>query len=150
MRAIEELKYQYAAYCDSGYDLEGLRSIFIEGLRSIFIPDGRWIANGFGAFTGHEEICRFFAELTTTVVQVLHYVTGPRIVVADDGQRAAGRFYLLCLSKSRRREDPSVVDSVATLGTYEDQFVKREGRWLFEEMKVNVARAFKIPPFHQA
>jgi hypothetical protein len=141
-KAILHLKYQYAAYCDTGYDLDGFRSIFT--------PNGRWAANGFGTFTGHDEICRFFEELSATVVQVLHYVTSPRITVADDGRTATGDFYLLCLSRSRDRGNLSVVDSVATMGTYEDRFVKLADRWLIEEMKVNVGHVAKIPPFKRS
>jgi hypothetical protein len=39
VREIEQLKYRYARYCDGGYDLDGLRSIFVR--------NGTWSANGF-------------------------------------------------------------------------------------------------------
>ncbi len=135
--AIETLKYKYAAFCDSGYDLDGLCSVFI--------PEGRWAADGYGDYTGHAEIRQFFAGLSATVTDVLHYVTSPRIKISDDGQSATGEFYLLCLCKSRRKDNPSVADPVIILGTYEDQFVKTEGGWLFKELTVKVRFSSRIP-----
>jgi hypothetical protein len=134
--AIQTLKYQYAAYCDSGYDLDGLCSIFV--------PDGRWVAKGYGDYVGHAQIRDYFAELSKTVADVLHYVTSPRIQIADDSQSATGRFYLLCLCKQRRREDPAVTYPVIIVGTYDDQFVKSDGRWLFRELRVDVRFASRI------
>lgn len=136
VEAIKCLKYSYAAYCDDGYDLDGIHSVFS--------PRGRWTANGFGSFEGREDICRFFKELSATVLDVLHYVMAPRIVLAEDGFRASGRFYLLCLSTSRNRKDPSITDRVVTLGTYDDQFVKIGGRWFIDQMVVNVKHASKL------
>ena len=130
VQAIKTLKYQYAAFCDAGYDLDGLCSVFV--------PEGRWAANGYGDFRGHAAIRAYFEQLSTTVTDVLHYVTSPRIEVAQDGYSAKGRFYLLCLCKSRRRDDPSVADPVVILGTYQDQFVKVDGRWFFQELVVDV------------
>ncbi|MES2481097.1 MAG: nuclear transport factor 2 family protein [Pseudomonadota bacterium] len=135
--AITSLKYRYAAFCDAGYDLDGLCSIFV--------PDGRWAANGYGDFTGHAQIRAYFAELAKTVADVLHYVTSPRIDLAQDGQSATGRFYLLCLCRSLRRDDPSIADPVVIAGTYEDQFVKIDGRWFFKELVVNVRYSKRIP-----
>ena len=135
--AITTLKYQYAAFCDAGYDLDGLCSIFVS--------DGRWAANGYGDFNGHAEIRSYFAQLSTTVVEVLHYITSPRIEVAEGGQSATGRFYLLCLCKSRRRNAPTIADPIVIAGTYDDHFVKIDGRWLFRELVVNVRYSKRIP-----
>ena len=135
--AITSLKYRYAAFCDAGYDLDGLCSVFV--------PEGRWAANGYGDFKGHAEIRAYFAKLATTVVEVLHYVTSPRIDLAQDGQSATGRFYLLCLCKSRRKDVPAIADPVVIAGTYEDQFVKIDGRWLFRELVVDVRYSKRIP-----
>ena len=135
-RAIEELKYKYAEYCDTGYDLDGFRSIFS--------TDARWSANGFGDFTGHDAICEFFSELAPTIVSVLHYVTSPRISIDESGDTASGRFYLLCLSRSRSRKDPTKIDFVATLGTYADRFVRIDGRWLLKEVIVDVKHVTRL------
>lgn len=134
--AITSLKYQYAAFCDAGYDLDGLCSVFV--------PDGRWAANGYGDFKGHAQIRAYFAGLSTTVADVLHYVTSPRIELAEDSQSATGQFYLLCLCKSLRQDNPSIADPVVIAGTYEDQFVKIDGRWFFKELVVNVRYSKRI------
>lgn len=129
-RAIERLKQDYAACCDAGYDLDGLCALFA--------PDARWIANGYGDFIGHDQIRAYFEQLAPTVAQVLHYVTSPRIDVAPDGCTARGRFYLLCLCRSSRPDAPSLIDPVVILGTYDDRFIKIDGRWLFQELRVDV------------
>ena len=136
VHAIKTLKYQYAAFCDAGYDLDGLCSVFV--------PDGRWAASGHGDFRGHAEIREYFTRLSTMVVDVLHYVTSPSIDVAEDRQSATGRFYLLCLCKQRRRDVPSIADPVVIIGTYEDQFVKVNGRWFFRELVVDVRFSKRI------
>lgn len=136
LRAIEQLKYRYAACCDTGYDLDGFRSIFTD--------DATWSAGGFGTFRGHDEICGFFGDLSRSVIEVLHYVTSPRIIIGEDGRSATGTFYLLCLSRSHSRKDPSLVDLVMTMGTYEDSLVKTDGRWLFTAIKVNVGHVAKL------
>ncbi len=136
VRSIEHLKYRYAAYCDSGYDLDGLCSIFT--------PGGRWVANGFGDFTGHAEIRRFFSDLSHTVEHVVHYVTSPQIDLALDGRTAKGEFYLLCISTSRQHRDVPGGKRLITVGTYDDRFVKVDDRWLFAELRVNVACAVSL------
>ncbi len=146
VREIEQLKYRYARCCDSGYDLEGFRSIFI--------PDGTWSANGFGEFHGHQAICDFFQELSQSVVDVLHYVTSPHITIAEDGRSATGTFYLLCLVRSRRQPDRSLIDFVVIMGVYDDTFVKTDAGWRFESIKVNVSHVNRldtqsVPPVTQ-
>jgi hypothetical protein len=133
---IEQLKYRYARCCDSGYDLDGFRSIFV--------PDGTWAANGFGEYHGHQEICDFFQELSQSVVDVLHYVTSPHITIAEDGRTATGTFSLLCLSRFRRKEDKQLIDFVVMLGVYDDTFVKTDAGWRFESITVNVMHANRL------
>jgi uncharacterized protein (TIGR02246 family) len=121
IRAIEQLKYQYAAYCDSRYDPEGISSLFVE--------DGRWVVDGEGgSMNGHEEIRAHFAALSSKIPWALHFVTAPRIVLNPDGQSATGYFYLLCLATIEN-------DAVILTLNYTDLFVKREGRWFFQELR---------------
>ena len=130
LREIEQLKYRYAGCCDGGYDLAGFRAIFV--------PDGTWAANGYGEFFGHQAICDFFQALSASVVTVLHYVTAPQITIAADGLTATGTFYLHCLSRVRRQQDPSVVDFFVQMGVYTDTFVKTAVGWRFVSINVNV------------
>lgn len=136
LREIEHLKYRYARCCDTGYDLGGFRSIFV--------PHARWSANGFGTFDGIEAICAHFAELSKSVVEVLHYITAPDIEIAGDRRTANARFYLQCLSRSRNRRDPAVIDLVLTMGTYRDRLVRIDGRWFFEEIVVDVGHVTRL------
>jgi len=126
-RAIEQLKYKYAGYCDNSYDPEGIASLFTE--------DGRWIVDGEGGtMTGHEEIKAHFRALASKITWAQHYMIAPRVDVADDGQSATGRFYLLCLCTIERSGDPNEKDAVILTLNYIDTFIKRDGVWYFEEL----------------
>lgn len=135
-RAIEQLKYRYARCCDGGYDLEGFRSIFT--------PDGIWAANGYGEYRGHDAICDFFEALSRSIVTVLHYVTSPNIMIAEDGLAATASFYLHCLSRVRRKETPTTVDFFVQMGVYTDAFVKTEAGWRFASIKVDVLHTERL------
>lgn len=121
VRAIEQLKYQYAKYCDDRYDPEGIASLFTK--------DGRWVVDGEGgSMNGHEEIKAHFKALSTHIPWALHFITQPRVELHPDGQRATGCFYLLCMCTIGK-------DAVILTLNYTDQFVKRDGKWLFQELR---------------
>lgn len=127
VRAIEQLKYRYANYCDNHYDPEGIASLFVE--------NGRWVVDGEGgSMTGHEEIKAHFRALSDKITWALHYMIAPQIDVAEDGQSATGRFYLLCLFTIENSQDPTQKDPVILTINYTDQFVKRDGTWYFQEL----------------
>ena len=127
IRAIEQLKYRYAGYCDNGYDPEGIASLFAE--------DGRWVVDGEGgSMTGHEEIKAHFRALSEKITWALHYMIAPRIELAADGQSATGYFYLLCLCTIESSEDSFKKDPVILTIDYTAQFVKRDGAWYFQEL----------------
>jgi hypothetical protein len=127
LRAIEQLKYVYAGYCDDGYNPEGIASLFVE--------DGRWVVDGEGGtMTGHEEIKAHFTALATKITWAQHYMIAPKIDLAEDGQSAVGLFYLLCLCTIEAVDDPAGKDAVILTLKYTDQFVKRDGRWYFQEL----------------
>jgi uncharacterized protein (TIGR02246 family) len=127
VRAIEQLKYRYAAYCDNAYDPEGIASLFTE--------DGRWVVDGEGgSMDGHEEIKSHFRALSEKITWALHHVIAPRVELSEDGQSATGYFYLLCLCTIEQTNDPSEKDAVILTVNYTDQFVKRDGTWFFQEL----------------
>lgn len=127
IRAIEQLKYRYAGYCDDHYDPEGIASCFVE--------DGRWVVDGEGgSMVGHEEIKAHFRALSSKITWALHHVIAPQVELSDDGQTATGRFYLLCLCTIESVDDPSGKDPVLLTVSYTDQFVKCDGRWYFQEL----------------
>ena len=127
IRAIEQLKYRYAAYCDDQYDPEGIASCFVE--------DGRWVVDGEGgSMTGHDEIKAHFRALAEKITWALHHVIAPRVELSADGQSATGYFYLLCLCTIESVDDPAEKDPVILTVHYTDQFVKRDGTWYFQEL----------------
>jgi uncharacterized protein (TIGR02246 family) len=127
VRAIEQLKFKYAGYCDDSYDPEGIASLFTE--------DGRWVVDGEGGtMTGHEEIKAHFRALSEKITWAQHYMIAPKVELSEDGQSAVGRFYLLCLCTIERTDDPSQKDAVILTLNYTDQFVKRNGTWYFQEL----------------
>ena len=134
-RAIETLKYRYAALMDSGYDAEGLAALFL--------PEGRWRATGFGDFVGREQIRAFFAAMPRQVSQAQHHVSAPRIELAPDGGTATGEFYLFCVSRTQHAE-ASRPERFATLARYVDRFVKLDGRWYFEDLQADVSTVFRL------
>jgi len=127
VRAIEQLKYKYAGYCDNHYDPDGIASLFVE--------DGRWVVDGEGgSMVGHEEIKAHFRALSEKITWAQHYMIAPRVEVAADGQSATGWFYLLCLCTIESNDDPIEKDAVILTVNYTDQFVKRDGSWYFQEL----------------
>lgn len=127
VRAIEQLKYRYAGYCDNSYDPEGIASLFTE--------DGRWVVDGEGgSMTGHEEIKKHFRELSKKITWAQHYMIAPRVDLSEDGQSATGYFYLLCLCTIERTGEPTEKDAVILTINYVDQFAKRDGQWYFQEL----------------
>lgn len=128
VRAIEQLKYRYAGFCDNSYDPEGIAGLFVE--------DGRWVVDGEGgSMTGHEEIKAHFRALSGKITWAQHYMIAPRIDLSEDGRSATGYFYLLCLCTIENSQDPTQKDAVILTINYTDQFVKREGAWYFQELR---------------
>ncbi|KQT31224.1 hypothetical protein ASG29_14710 [Sphingomonas sp. Leaf412] len=133
IRAIERLKYDYAAFCDDGYDAEGIAGLFTE--------DGSWVVDGEGgSMNGRAEIAAHFRALPAHITWALHFVTQPRVDIADDGQSATGRFYLLCLCTIDG-------DAVVLTLNYTDRFEKRDGRWMFTELR---GRTHQVSNWDQA
>jgi uncharacterized protein (TIGR02246 family) len=127
VRAIEQLKYKYAGYCDNSYDPEGIASLFTE--------DGRWVVDGEGGtMVGHAEIKAHFGALSEKISWAQHYMIAPRVELSEDGLSATGYFYLLCLCTIERTDDPAEKDAVILTLNYVDQFVKRDGKWYFQEL----------------
>lgn len=134
VRAIEQLKYRYANYCDNGYDPEGIASLFT--------PDGIWVVNGVGGdVAGADAIRRHFRELSKAISWALHFVIAPQVELAHDRQSAVGKFYLLCHCTIARTDAPQENDAVVLTLNYVDQFVKQGERWLFKELRGTMHQA---------
>lgn len=134
IRAIEQLTYRYANYCDNGYDPQGIASLFT--------PDGVWVVNGVGGdVAGADAIRQHFRELSKSISWALHFIIAPQVDLADDGMSAVGRFYLLCHCTIARTDQPDESDAVVLTLNYVDQFVKQDGQWLFKELRGTMHQA---------
>lgn len=130
VEAIKNLKAQYALYCDNGYDADGLVSLFVD--------DAAWESNAFGTYHGKQEIHGFLTTLADESIKwALHYMISPVVDVAEDGNSARGRWYLLELGTLVGLDNPSTRDPVIMTANYDDEFVKVDGEWKFARVKVH-------------
>ena len=108
-----------------------------DGIAALFVENGRWVVefDVGGANEGREEIKAFFAGLSEAIEWTQHYMLNPIVEVADDGRTATGSFRLLTPATILRTNDPSQRDAVIIMLTYNDKFVKRDGRWYFAELR---------------
>lgn len=122
--AIKKLKARYTNYCDNGYDPDGLASLFVE--------DAVWDGGVFGKAIGREAIRKFFRSAAKALPFALHYVMNPIIEV--NGATATGTWYLF--QPCTFAEGNQAVWGAAR---YQEEYVKRDGQWLFQNMKVDSA-----------
>ena len=134
IRAIEQLKYRYAACCDRGYDPEAIAALFID--------DGIWVVNGVGGdVAGREAIRAHFRDLSQSIPWALHFVIAPQVELSQDRQSATGKFYLLCLCTIAQTHNSAENDAVVLTLNYADQFIKRGDHWLFKELRGTMHQA---------
>lgn len=129
IEAIKDLKTRYAHHCDDNYNPDGIASLFTEnGVWEATYPPGK--------YNSREEIRTFFQAVSEQFIWALHFMIRPSIELAEDGQSADARWYLLGLMTM---QDPgSEPDPVVVSGIYEDRYVKQDGEWLVESMKINM------------
>lgn len=122
---IKQLKARYCAYCDAQYDPDGLASLFVE--------DGIWDGGKeFGRQVGRQAIHDYFKGISGMVVFAAHLVLNPIITVT--GTTATGQWRLLM--PCTIRGDAGKPEARWLLSTYDEQYVERDGRWLFQVMRV--------------
>ncbi len=127
VRAIEQLKFEYAAFCDDNYNPQGIAGIFTE--------DGEWIVDGEGAtLSGRQAIIDHFAALSGKITWAQHYMLNPEVQIDPSGETATGKFRLLCLCTIEQTADPNAHDAVILTLDYRDKFVKVDGKWFFTEL----------------
>ncbi len=121
IEAIKKLKAQYAWHCDPTNDADALAALFTE--------DAVWDGGDFGRYEGRESIQQFFRDTPETLAFAKHFVMNPWIDV--QGEVATGRWYLLepCTFTNGNRP-------VWGAATYEDRYVKLQGDWKFQEVRL--------------
>ena len=118
---IRKLKARYCSYCDDGYDVEGLASLFID--------DAVWDGGMRGRADGIDEIRSFFTRAPQRLSFAVHMVLNPIIEV--DRDTGTGTWYLLqaCTYGDGDR-------AVWGSARYDEEYVRVDGRWKFKSLKL--------------
>jgi hypothetical protein len=113
-----------AEYC---FRLDGDR--FAE-MAALFTTDGTW-DTAFGKGTGHDGIEALVRRLrgTGARARVIHHVTN--IVIKLDGSTAK------CFSNWVTVQNSEQGPKIGSAGSYADDLVKQDGRWLFRYRKID-------------
>ncbi len=123
---IKQLKARYCAFCDQQYDPDGLAGLFVE--------DGIWDGGAeFGRHEGRAAIHAFFTSASGSIVFAAHLVMNPIIEV--DGDTAHGRWRLLM--PCTVNNEAGVPEPRWLLSAYEEHYVRVDGRWLFQSLRVD-------------
>ena len=102
---IRKLVASYEEYLDSLLRLDELRPLFTEAAKSVAFLATRRQRDPAGAYEAKEGLRRLFLQMNpTNIAHCAHLVTGPIITV--DGEKAKGRWYLLCSFTSLTPEGP--------------------------------------------
>ncbi len=130
IEAIRRLKAAYCAACDNDHDGEAVAALFTE--------DGTWQQTGkigsagMESKVGKDSIAEFMFSLRTAgfIRHSAHMVTNPVINVSGDEAKGSWRFLMVY----------SHIDGsfVRIIGHYEDEYVRREGKWYFRSLIAHV------------
>lgn len=131
IEAIKKLKARYCAYCDEGYDADGIANLFTE--------DGVWDGGLFGRFEGREAIRSFFQGASQMIPFALHYVTNSAIEV--EGDQAQGTWYLFQACTFAEGNQ-----AVWGAGRYQEKYIRIGGEWKFKNLTV---ASFFWTPYEQ-
>ena len=128
IEAIKRLKHRYCAYCDDGYDADGIAAQFVE--------DGIWDAGAaFGRYEGRAAIRAFFAGVSSQIVFAGHLVMNEIIDVDAESDSAHARWWIIMPATMMME---GVKTAVWLLGEYDDRYVQRDGTWMFQTLSVNI------------
>ena len=116
---IRALKAHYCDLCDEGYDADGLCALYTE--------DGVWDGGDLGHFDGRDALHRFFTNMPNVMSFAIHHVTNSAVTLAEDGESAEARWYLLQMATLKEGNR-----AVWLTGRYVDQLVKVDGAWKFK------------------
>ncbi len=132
---IRNLRAGYAAYLDTEN---------VDALVELFAEDAICEFGAYGVWRGREELrtnYRAVCEQLGAQFTAMHIVTNPWIRI-DSPTQARGRWYLIDLLS---RQNPATgyvtpgghAQPLLYLGIYEDDYVKRDGRWLIQHVKLH-------------
>jgi len=119
IEAIRNLKAKYCAFCDDGYNADGIASCFVE--------DGIWDGGVRGTYEGREAIRSFFSTGTSRITFAVHNVLNPIIEVDGDTAHASWYLFQPCTEAGQ---------AYWVSGVYQDDYVKVNGQWFFKHLRV--------------
>lgn len=123
IETIRNLKAEYCDLCDSGYDADAITALFTE--------DGAWDGGPLGCFEGRTRLHRFFSNMPKSMSFAAHHITNSAVKLADDGESAKARWYLL--QTATLASEPRAVWLAAV---YDDVLVRTAGEWKFQRMTI--------------
>lgn len=124
---IKQLKARYCAYCDDGYNPDGIAGLFVE--------DGIWDGGEeFGCHEGRAKIHAFFSNVSDQIHFAAHLVQNP--IISVQGESASGEWRLLCPCTTQSESGDE--EARWLLAEYRDEYVKRGDRWLFKSLRVSL------------
>ena len=122
IEAIKQLKAEYCAYCDDGYNPDGIAKLYME--------NAVWDGHALGRFEGREAIREFFRGAPQQISFAIHNVMNPRIEV--DGETAKGEWYLLQPMTDTNGQ------GIWLTAVYHDRYRKVDGVWMFEHVDIEI------------
>ena len=120
VNAIRELKARYAAYCDDGYNPDGIAALFVE--------DAVWESGALGRYEGRDAIREFFKGASGIFTFALHYALNPQIEVTGDTARARWYLFMPCTISDGNQ-------AMWRAGIDDEEYVKVDGRWMFKSKR---------------
>ena len=130
IEAIQKLKHVYMMYCDLGYAPAQLGPLFVD--------EAVWTSAAFGEHTGRKAIEDFFGGISAQIVFAAHLAMN--FIIEVDGDSATGRWRLL-MPCTMMKDGAKV--SRWILGDYVEEYVRRDGKWLFQ--KIDFLVNFDVP-----
>ena len=124
IEAIKQLKAEYCAYCDDGYNPDAIAKLYTEDA----VWDG---GESLGRCDGREAIREFFQGAPKMISFAIHNVLNPRIEV--HGDTATGVWYLLQPMTTAPKNE-----AVWLTAVYHDRYRKVGGTWMFEHVEIEV------------
>ncbi len=125
---IYELKAAYCAACDDDHNPDTVITLFAQ--------NSVWEAPGLITCNGPDELHAFFSTMGTPggMRNSAHMVMNPQISVDGDEATGAWRFLMMWTGLL----PDGGLQYVRIIGTYEDRFIKENGRWLFKSLHANI------------